>query len=213
MDTTKAQQIALDDSQVAPANHLKIGKCNHRLRSDLKSNYPNIQVDTQKYSASLPNVLTNQEMLDSKAYKEYYIVSYGAVPLKAKTKYKKKTDEPITSPKSKTAFASKGTRLKSKVKVTKPDMKKQPAKKTKEKGLDLLSEVALLEAEQINLATKRSKKGFHISHKSGSGDGVNTQSKVHDEQVQKTSGTDEGTGTIPRVPDVPPYEYESDKES
>nr|GFB40364.1 hypothetical protein [Tanacetum cinerariifolium] len=44
-------------------------------------------------------------------------------------------------------------------------------------------------------------------------DGVDTQSKVPDEQQQKTSGTDEGTGTILGVPDVPIYEYESDKES
>nr|GFB83958.1 hypothetical protein [Tanacetum cinerariifolium] len=46
MDTTKAQQIALDDALVAPANHLKIWKCNHRLSSDLKSNEPTIQVVT-----------------------------------------------------------------------------------------------------------------------------------------------------------------------
>ncbi|GJT11151.1 hypothetical protein Tco_0858193 [Tanacetum coccineum] len=83
-------------------------------------------------------------------------------------------------------------RLKSKAKVAKPDKKKQPAKKTKVKGLDVLFEVALTEAEQIKLATKRSKKDFHISHESGS---------------------DEGTGTIPGVPDVPPYESKSDKES
>nr|GEZ26005.1 hypothetical protein [Tanacetum cinerariifolium] len=44
MDTTKAQQIALDDALVAPANRLKIGKCNHRLNFDLKSNEPTIQV-------------------------------------------------------------------------------------------------------------------------------------------------------------------------
>nr|GFA39611.1 hypothetical protein [Tanacetum cinerariifolium] len=44
MDTTKAQQIALVDALVAPANRLMIGKCNHRLRSDLKSNKPTIQV-------------------------------------------------------------------------------------------------------------------------------------------------------------------------
>ncbi|GKB35482.1 putative reverse transcriptase domain-containing protein [Tanacetum coccineum] len=75
--------------------------------------------------------------------------------------------------------ATKGTRLKSKAKVAKPDKKKQPAKKTKAKGCD----------------------------------GVDTQSKVPDEQQQKTSGTDEGTGTIPGVPDVPPYESKSDKES
>nr|GFA37639.1 hypothetical protein [Tanacetum cinerariifolium] len=106
--------------------------------------------------------------LDSKAYKEYYVVASRAVPPKVKTKYKKKTNEFVTSPKSKTASASKGTRHKSKAKVTKPDMKKQPAKKTKVKGLAVLSQVP-------------------------------------DEQVQKTSGTDEGTGTIPGVPDVPPY--------
>nr|GFA49267.1 hypothetical protein [Tanacetum cinerariifolium] len=74
-------------------------------------------------------------MLDSKAYKEYYAVASGAVPPKAKIKYKKKTDEPVTSPKSKTASASKGARLKSKAKVTKLDIKKQPTKKTKAKAL------------------------------------------------------------------------------
>nr|GEY51183.1 hypothetical protein [Tanacetum cinerariifolium] len=118
--------------------------------------------------------MTNQEILDSKAYKEYYAIASGAEPPKAKTKYKTKTNESVTSPKSKTAFASKGTRLKSKVKVTKPDMKKQPAKKTKAKGLAVLSEVALSKTEQIKMATKRSKKDFHISHASGSGDGVDT---------------------------------------
>nr|GFB24080.1 hypothetical protein [Tanacetum cinerariifolium] len=44
MDTTKAQQSALDDTLVAPANSLKNGKCNHRLSSTLKSNEPTLQV-------------------------------------------------------------------------------------------------------------------------------------------------------------------------
>nr|GEW02572.1 hypothetical protein [Tanacetum cinerariifolium] len=324
MDTIKAQQIAFDDALVSPANHHKIGKCNHRLRFDLKSNEPTIQVmngkshtlnvenfrdmhqicprlpgqrfedppfeeeiisfirdlghtkdikvltdvnvnclnlgdhlllssivknknskknndmcyprftkviidyfmskdplisrrnkmfwhtarddhmfntirvilrhqDTQIYGAILPDELTNQEMLDSKAYKEYYAVAYRAVHSKAKIKYKKKTDEHVTSPKSKTASDSKGTRLKSKAKVTKPDMKKQPVKKTKAKGLVVLSKVALSKAKQIKLATKRSKEDFHISHASGSGDRVDTQSKVPDEQEQKTYGTYEET--------------------
>nr|GFD46851.1 hypothetical protein [Tanacetum cinerariifolium] len=127
------------------------------------------------YGAILPDVLTNQEMLDSKAYNEYYAVASGAVPLKAKTKYKKKSDELVISLKSKTSSASKGTRHKSKAKVTKPNMKKKPAKKIKAKGLAVLSEVALSEAEQIKLATKRSNKYFHISHSSGLGDGVDTQ--------------------------------------
>ncbi|GJT94174.1 gag-pol polyprotein [Tanacetum coccineum] len=44
MDTTKAQQKALDDDLVAPENRLKIGKCNQRLSPTLKSNEPTIQV-------------------------------------------------------------------------------------------------------------------------------------------------------------------------
>nr|GEY58703.1 hypothetical protein [Tanacetum cinerariifolium] len=62
-------------------------------------------------------------------------------------------------------------------------------------------------------APKPNKKDFHISHASSSGDGVDTQSKVPDEQQKKTSGADEGTSTTLGVPNVPIYNYESDKES
>nr|GEW78221.1 retrovirus-related Pol polyprotein from transposon TNT 1-94 [Tanacetum cinerariifolium] len=141
--------------------------------------------DTQIYGAILPDVLTNQEMLDSKAYKEYYAVASGAEPPKAKTKYKKKADEPVTSFKSKIVLASKGSRIKSSAKVAKTTKKKQLTKMPKPKGLAILFEVALSEAEQIKLATKRSKKDFHMSHASGLGDGVDIQSKVPDELVQK----------------------------
>ncbi|GJX28718.1 retrovirus-related pol polyprotein from transposon TNT 1-94 [Tanacetum coccineum] len=111
-----------------------------------------------------------------------------------KPKYIRKKADSDTYPKKKVVQATtKGTRLKSKAKVTKLDKKKQPAKTTKAKGLVVLSEVALNKAEQIKLATKRSKKDFHVSHASGSGDGANTQSKVPDEQQQKTFGTDKGT--------------------
>ncbi|GJS17128.1 hypothetical protein Tco_0411600 [Tanacetum coccineum] len=44
-------------------------------------------------------------------------------------------------------------------------------------------------------------------------DGTDFESGVPDEQQLKTSGTDEGTGTIPGVPDVPKYQYESDDKS
>ncbi|GJS95109.1 hypothetical protein Tco_0802077 [Tanacetum coccineum] len=43
--------------------------------------------------------------------------------------------------------------------------------------------------------------------------GLDVLSKVLDEQHLKTTGADEGTGTIPGVPDVPKYEFESEKES
>ncbi|GKE07952.1 hypothetical protein Tco_1411503, partial [Tanacetum coccineum] len=46
---------------------------------------------------------------------------------------------------------------------------------------------------QLKEVAKRSKKDFHISHASGSGDGTDFESRVLDEQHHKTSGADEGT--------------------
>ncbi|GKG31245.1 hypothetical protein Tco_0423733, partial [Tanacetum coccineum] len=88
--------------------------------------------------------------------------------------------------KTKTPPTTKGKRLKTSAKATKPAKKKQPAKTSKAKGLTVLSKVALTEAEQIKLATKRSLIETHISHAIG-------------------SGADEGIGSIPGVPDVPTY--------
>nr|GEV32328.1 putative reverse transcriptase domain-containing protein [Tanacetum cinerariifolium] len=59
----------------------------------------------------------------------------------------------------------------------------------------------------------RKKQPVKIAHTSSSGDGVDTQSKVPDEQHLKMTGADEGASTIPRVLDVPIYESESEKES
>ncbi|GJZ39425.1 hypothetical protein Tco_0585988 [Tanacetum coccineum] len=126
-------------------------------------------------------------MKDSEAYKQYYAVESGAEPPKAKIKYKKKADESDTSPKKKTPPATKGSRIKTSAKVAKSIKKKQPAKKPITKGLTVLSKVALSEAEQLKMATKRSKIQFHSSH-----------ARAGDE---------------PEVPDVPKYTSESEEES
>nr|GEY29983.1 hypothetical protein [Tanacetum cinerariifolium] len=68
---------------------------------------------------------------------------------------------------------------------------KQTAKASKAKSLSALSEVAMIEAQQLKLVTKRSMQQMHISQASG-------------------SGADEGTGSIPRVPDAPTDESEEE---
>nr|GEU33790.1 hypothetical protein [Tanacetum cinerariifolium] len=68
---------------------------------------------------------------------------------------------------------------------------KQPATTSKTKSLSALSEVAMTEAQQLKLATKRSLQQTHISQASG-------------------SCADEGTGTLPGVPDVPTDESEKE---
>ncbi|GJZ37061.1 hypothetical protein Tco_0583252 [Tanacetum coccineum] len=91
--------------------------------------------------------------------------------------------------------------------------KKTPAKVDRGKGMDLLSNVALLEAAQLKKTLNKSKLETHKLHVSGSGDGVGSQPKVPGEQEDKTTGTDKGTSIKPRVPDVPKYISESVNES
>ncbi|GJZ74481.1 hypothetical protein Tco_0638946 [Tanacetum coccineum] len=165
--------------------------------------------DTQVYGAILPQHLTNQAMLESEAYMTYRAYATGDKTPKPKST-KKKADSEL-SPKTKPTQASKGKRIKTSAKGDKAAKMKQST--VKSKGLTVLSKVALSEAEQMKLATKRSKKEFHSSHVSGLGDGVDIQSKVPDKQQHTVSGTNEGAGDKPEVPDVLEYRSESEEES
>nr|GEW19533.1 hypothetical protein [Tanacetum cinerariifolium] len=107
------------------------------------------------------------EHMNSNAYKEYYAVATGVTPPKPKAsvqKTKSSFDTTITPP---TAVA--GPRL------TTSKKGEQPAKASKAKSLSGLSEVAMTEAQELKLTTKRSLQQTYISQASG-------------------SGTDEGTG-------------------
>ncbi|GJT93183.1 hypothetical protein Tco_1082028 [Tanacetum coccineum] len=107
------------------------------------------------------------------------LLCFVVVIISSKASVKKKQDG---SDKTKTPPTAKGKRLKTSAKAAKHAKQKQPTKTSKAKGLTVLSEVALTKAEQIKLATKRSLIQTHRSHASG-------------------SGSDEGTGGKPGVPD------------
>ncbi|GJX95156.1 hypothetical protein Tco_0349742, partial [Tanacetum coccineum] len=145
--------------------------------------------DTQLYGAILPKELTNEDIRNSESYKEYYAIASGAEPPKTKSSVKKNQ---VGSDKIKIPPTTKGKRLKTSAKAAKPAKKKQPAKTSKAKDLTVLSEVALTEAEQIKLATKRSLIKTHGSHASG-------------------SRTDEGTVSIPGVPGVTTYRSDDEQ--
>nr|GEV00187.1 hypothetical protein [Tanacetum cinerariifolium] len=111
-----------------------------------------------KFDAILPIELTNEDIKNSAAYKEYYVVASGAAPPKTKASVRKtqsSSDTTITPP------TAAGTRLSTLAKS------KQPAKFSKAKGLSVLSEVAMTEAEQKKLAMIRSLQQTHISQASG----------------------------------------------
>nr|GEZ03374.1 hypothetical protein [Tanacetum cinerariifolium] len=87
--------------------------------------------NTQQFSAMLPVELTNEDIKNSAAYKEYYAIASGAAPPKTKASVRKmQISFDTTMPPPTTA----GTRLSTSVK------RKQPAKSSKAKGLFVLSE-------------------------------------------------------------------------
>ncbi|GJT43932.1 hypothetical protein Tco_0952647 [Tanacetum coccineum] len=91
--------------------------------------------------------------------------------------------------------------------------KKAQVKVDRGKGMDLLSNVALLEAAQLKKVLKKSKQDTHMLHASGSDDGVGSQPKVPDELEENTTSINEGTDTIPGVLDVPKDQSKSKNES
>nr|GEU79618.1 hypothetical protein [Tanacetum cinerariifolium] len=104
------------------------------------------------------------------------------------------TNEAIKDSKSYKEYyaTASGKRLKTLAKAAKLAKKKQPAKASKAKGLTVLSEVALTEAEQLKIATKRSMIQTQSSYAIG-------------------SGADEGTGGKPGVSDVSTYGSNDEK--
>nr|GEV41697.1 hypothetical protein [Tanacetum cinerariifolium] len=104
-----------------------------------------------KFGALLPIELTNEDIRNSNAYKEYYAVATGATPPKPKASVRKtRSSFDTTTPPPTTAASPR---------LTISEKGKQAANASKAKSLSALSE----------LATKRSLQQTHISQASGSG--------------------------------------------
>nr|GEV38062.1 hypothetical protein [Tanacetum cinerariifolium] len=138
----------------------------------------------QQYGAILPIELTNEDIRNTTAYKEYYAcASREAAPKpKASVRRKRSGSDSSTTPPS--AAASPRPTTAATPKLTAAAKGKQPATVTKAKCLSSLSEVSMTEAEQLKLVLKRSREQMHISQPGG-------------------SGTDKGTSSKPEVSDVP----------
>ncbi|GJR17784.1 hypothetical protein Tco_0966311 [Tanacetum coccineum] len=243
MNTTQAQQKALDDALVALADRFEFRKCNMRLKTNIKPKEATFKLSIcyrhqqvlkwqRNWNGQDSSVPCSNTLGFTKIIIDYFMSKDQSISRRNKMFwYTARDDTMFTSmrcisrhkdtqvygtilPKELTNQAIFGNP--NAYKTYKPLLLEENSKTKKEdkaKGLAVLSKVALTKAEQLKLATKRSKIQFHSSHTSGSGDGVDTQSKVPDEQQQKSSGIDEGIGTKLGVPDVPIYKSKSKKES
>ncbi|GKA52822.1 hypothetical protein Tco_0746137 [Tanacetum coccineum] len=155
---------------------------NKNVKKSNEMYYPRF---TKLYGAILPNELTNEDIRNSESYKEYYAIASGAEPPKTKASVKKKQVGY-----DKTTTPTKGKRLKTLAKIAKPAKKKQPAKTSMDKGLTVLSEVAVTKAEQLKLVIERSKTQTHISHANSSGADEGTEDNDDDVNVSEDNDTD-----------------------
>nr|GEY85204.1 hypothetical protein [Tanacetum cinerariifolium] len=141
--------------------------------------------NTQQYGAMLPIELTNEEIRNTKAYKEYYAFATGEAVPKPKASARRTrsgSDTSITSP---TAAVTPKPTAATTPRLTAAAKGKQPAKAPKAKSLFTLSEVAMTEAEQLKLVLKRSREQMHISQPGGfgtdKGTGADDQGKDRDD--------------------------------
>nr|GEV05316.1 retrovirus-related Pol polyprotein from transposon TNT 1-94 [Tanacetum cinerariifolium] len=145
-----------------------------------------IYQNTQQYGAMQPIELKNDEIRNTKAYKEYYAFATGEAVPKSKASARKKMSDSDTSITPPTATLT----PKPIVYVT-PRLSAAAKGKQIAKSLSAPSEVARTEAQQLKIVLRRSRQQMHISQPGG-------------------SGTDEGTGSKPGVTDVPTDESEEE---
>ncbi|GJW59185.1 hypothetical protein Tco_0105916 [Tanacetum coccineum] len=124
-----------------------------------------------------PLLQSSTSMEDSRAYKTYLAYATRAATLKKARKLKKHD-----SPSKKRTLT--------------------PIKAEISKGIDLLSDAALLEEAYMKKVLRRSHHETMIHQAGGLGDGTDSTPRVPDEPKGKFVDTHEGTGLKPRVPDV-----------
>nr|GFA24993.1 hypothetical protein [Tanacetum cinerariifolium] len=139
--------------------------------------------NTQQYGAILPIELTTEDIRNTKAYKEYYACATGEVSPKPKASARKKKggSASSTTPPTPIATPTPTTTVVAAPRLSAAAKGKQPARATSPTDP---SDVERTEAEQLKIVLRRSRQETHISQHGG-------------------SSTNEGTGSIPGVPDVP----------
>nr|GEW05705.1 reverse transcriptase domain-containing protein [Tanacetum cinerariifolium] len=189
--------------------------------------------DTQVYGALIPAVMTNPKIQDSAAYQTYFEFATGEATPKPKRIYKKTvspTIKTITKSPKETPSKKKTTPAKKDVSLKKPlrkqstgvqirdtpgvsvSKKKAPVTTNKSKGIELLSEAALLKDAQIKKDLNKRKRDTNIHQESGSSEGADFESEVLDKPKGKSTDTSKGTGVKPGVPNVSKA-YSSDSEN
>nr|GEW11029.1 retrovirus-related Pol polyprotein from transposon TNT 1-94 [Tanacetum cinerariifolium] len=208
---------ALDDTLVAPVDRLEFGKCNIRLKTDIKPKEARIQVVMD----ALALTLLYRSFLITAAVLAIYMQEFWATicPIIPGQEFKGLPLEHDILSFVRDLGHTRDITYPTDVNV---DYLHQPWRafsivinkclSGKETRIDKIRLSRTIIKTKAKVA-KSNKKKQPVKKPKAKGLVVLSESKVPDEQQQNTPGTDEGTGTIPGVPDVPIYDSKSDKES
>nr|GEV31952.1 uncharacterized mitochondrial protein AtMg00810-like [Tanacetum cinerariifolium] len=173
ISSTEAEYIALIMLWLLPDNQVEIGKCSMRIDPEITLNEP-----------------TYQAVLDTLALTTYYlaflITTYFAFATGEATPNPKRIYKKTASPTVKKINKSpKETPSKKKTLPAKKYKKKAPVTIDNNKGIELLSEAALLEDAQMKKDLKKRKHDTNIHQVSGSIEGADFESMVLDKPKGK----------------------------
>ncbi|GKA72762.1 hypothetical protein Tco_0778978, partial [Tanacetum coccineum] len=185
----------------------KIGM--HTSRDDYLINtlrFVSANEEYQVYGARLPESMTSLEMRETKAYKTYLGYATGVTPPKKARKFKKPASPKLTKKSKRVERPTKKSTNAPTTGVVIRDTpgvslskKITPAKADRGKGIELLSDAALLEQALIKKTLKKRKQETHNLQASSSSEEADFESEVPDESKAKSSDTNEGTGVKPGV--------------
>ncbi|GKD04912.1 hypothetical protein Tco_1179886 [Tanacetum coccineum] len=167
--------------------------------------------DYHKYGALIHKQIINQAIKDSKEYKIYLAYATGTATPKKERKFKKpaspskkQTLEDVSSKKP-SRKKSTGVQIKDILDVSMLK-KKALATTDRSKGIDLLSEAALLEDAQLKKALKRSKRDTTIKQNKFWGDSGDEENEQGDDESNEQSDDDHEQADDERT------EYDDDEE-
>nr|GEZ78592.1 hypothetical protein [Tanacetum cinerariifolium] len=147
---------------------------------------------TQQYGVILPIELTNDDIRNSKAYKEYYACATGEASPKPKASARKKTDgsTSFTTPPTPIATPTPTTTIVAAPRLSAAAKGKQPARATTSTEP---TDVERTEAEQLKIVLKRSRQETYISQQRGSGtdEGTDVDEQTKGREESERDKTDE----------------------
>ncbi|GJZ38675.1 hypothetical protein Tco_0585238 [Tanacetum coccineum] len=202
MTTTAAQQVVLDNTLVPLKKRVKIGKCNMRIDLVKTQKQPTYQVvlDSLALTTCYPTFLITVDVQEIYMHQFWFTInkkdstSYRFKIDKKKftlnmkvfmeifqiiTQDEKETQETFFSLKEENSCQCRSTsvRIRDTPSVSVSNTK-APTKVARSKGIELLSDAALLEEAQLKKALKRSKRETTIHQAGDSSEGANFKSKA-----------------------------------